>query len=391
MGEFGACALDAQALGGQIRAMALSDQDELIDGGDFGGPEPHRAFHFEVIRVVRREVEQLSESLLRPLIALVFVLRGHGGDFLLDDQSVEVVLLLLGRRTPQGMRREQLVDQPQAALRRLHGVAGGHGVDECRVEVVDRQPGGVPVLEFQEVLLHPGQGDSHPPLARVIERVDDADAMVDLAGLAPRIGAVGDAVGRVEQQGVVPQARGEDVRFGLGDLEELGAEVAIGVEQPLDGLVEAEAVGWPLAIGLVRDVAERGRHARAGQAEPLDGGGQALRGILAILSRRAVGRGTARAAGQSGERSEPTVRIRAELDVRGAGTPPIRAGQRPRLVPQGRFPVARGVLLALRRDDDVVGQGDLRRCRPWTKSEHGRDGSGQQASRSLHQQNLRFE
>ena len=60
---------------------------------------------------------------------------------------------------------------------------------------------------------------------------------------------VGDALDVGVEDRVGPEAGGEDVGVGLGDLERLGAEVEVLADQPVDRLVEGQAVGRPLVLG----------------------------------------------------------------------------------------------------------------------------------------------
>ena len=91
------------------------------------------------------------------------------------------------------------------------------------------------------------------------------------AGPLVREAAVGHELAvRIEDR-VGPEARGQDVGAGLGDLHGLGSQVEVVRQQELDRLVERQSVGGPLALfpGRQRQrPVERGRAARAAARAP---------------------------------------------------------------------------------------------------------------------------
>ena len=145
------------------------------------------------------------------------------------------------------------------------GLAGGQDVDELGVEVIELEPDGVLILRLD----HPGgpAGDERPRLALAghVERVGDVQVVLRLpARPVRRETAVGDGLDVGVKDRVGAEAGGEDVGLGLGDLERLGIEVEVLADQPVDGLVEGQAVGRALIVTRRRAGRASRRARRAG-------------------------------------------------------------------------------------------------------------------------------
>ena len=130
-------------------------------------------------------------------------------------------------------------------------LAGVEHIDEGRIEVVDLQPHGVLVLGVEHLLGLLGDDDADLALLVDVDGLDEDDAVAVIARPLRRIAAVGDAIGTGEDERVGPKPGREDVRLGLGNLLEFGAQPVVHLRQPGNGRVQGEAIRRPV-VGPVR-------------------------------------------------------------------------------------------------------------------------------------------
>ncbi len=155
------------------------------------------------------------------------------------DISPRDIRLLVERRVDP----QEALETVLAGLGVSQRLARGEDVDEDRVEVVDLDPDGV--LKERFLHAHDGLGGRRAcaSFAGVVDGVRDVDVILrGSAGTVLAVSAVGDELGVGVKNGIGAQTGAQDVGPRRRDLRSDRLELQVRAQQPIDGLIEREAV-----------------------------------------------------------------------------------------------------------------------------------------------------
>jgi len=174
------------------------------------------------VRVVRSSARMEARNLeLRLLDLRAERIAGRLGDL----PSPQEILIQL----------EQAGDAVEISPAEAKRFLRGDDVHVRGVEVVDLEPDGILELRLGDPAGLLGDERTCPPLVANVERESDVHIVLGrAAGAIPSVFAVGDELRVCVEDRVGPQARGQDVGLGEGDLEPQGDQVQVLAEQGLD-------------------------------------------------------------------------------------------------------------------------------------------------------------
>ena len=264
--DIGLGALDAQPVGDDIGAGFQGDLAELIDRWWRRERVVDRSAELELVDLLSSEVHERAQVELGLAVGRFCVGDSELGGAKLDLDPVQisqrsvaplVQLLISGVEVFQPLHTDPRVPD--------HLSCGQCAEHVSVVDIVDPLPDRLLVLGLQDLL--GADGDSSPGLPLVGDVEQEGDICIVLRrsawdGPAEMVTRIGEKLPVLVEDRVRSEAGLEGVGLGLGDLVELGAEVAAALERDVDGLVEGQSVRRAVVLGTARQLERADKRSR---------------------------------------------------------------------------------------------------------------------------------